>query len=71
VSTPTIDPNGVYFLEDLSRILQVSRRTLERLRAHHALPVRELPALDKRPRFSGQAVLDYLHNRRSLLRRAG
>lgn len=72
MSTPqTIDPTGVYFLEDLCGFLNVSRRTLERRRSQGLLPLRELPSLDKRPRFSGAEILRYLHNERALLRRAG
>lgn len=71
MSLPPIDPSGVYFLEDLCGYLKVSRRTLERLRAHRALPLHELPALDKRPRFSGAEILRFLENKRTLLRRAG
>jgi len=71
MNTPPIDPDGVYLLKDLPRYLKVSRRTLERLRAHRALPLREMPALDKRPRFSGAEILRFIHSGRSLLRRAG
>lgn len=53
-------PDAVLFLEDVCRVLKVSRRTVERLRRHGAFPVPELPALDKRPRFSRAAVEAYL-----------
>lgn len=71
MSAPTIQPDGVYLLQDLVGFLKVSRRTLERLRAHRALPIRELPALDKRPRFSGAEILRFIHSGKSLLRRVG
>lgn len=67
-ATPTIP--AVCFLEDLSRVLRVSRRTLERLRRHHALPIRELPSLDKRPRWSGVDVQKFLDGQPALVRRA-
>jgi predicted DNA-binding transcriptional regulator AlpA len=50
----------VLFLDDLCAELQVSRRTVERLRRHGAFPIPELPSLDKRPRWSRVAVDAYL-----------
>lgn len=50
----------VCFLNDLARILRTSRRTLERMRRYGSLPIDELPALDKRPRWSGEAVRRFL-----------
>jgi len=50
----------VCLIGDLCRILQVSRTTIEKLRRHGAFPIPELPALDKRPRWSGDAVRRYL-----------
>ena len=67
-TTPTIP--AVCFLDDLSRVLRVSRRTLERLRRHNALPIRELPALDKRPRWSGADVQKFLDGQPQLIRRS-
>lgn len=58
--TPPLDPTGVYFLEDVARILRVSRRTLERRRAHGVFPIRELDSIDKRPRWSGAEILKFL-----------
>jgi hypothetical protein len=58
--TPTVEPTAVYLLEDLPGLLRVSRRTIERLRRHGAFPIPELPSLDKRPRWSGDAILRYL-----------
>lgn len=51
---------AVCFLEDVCRILRISRRTAERLRRHRAFPIAELPSLDKRPRWSGAAVTAFL-----------
>lgn len=50
----------IYFIEDICRLLNVSRSTVERLRRHRAFPIKELPALDKRPRWSVEAVERYL-----------
>lgn len=50
----------VYFIDDICRELRVSRRVLENLRRHRAFPVPELPALDRRPRWSAAAVDAYL-----------
>lgn len=58
--TPSLDPQGVYFLDEIGAFLRVSRRTLERLRRVGALPIPELPSLDKRPRFSGAAILKFI-----------
>lgn len=46
----------VLFIEDVCRELKVSRTTVERLRRHGAFPIPEMPALDKRPRWSSEAV---------------
>ena len=51
---------AVCFIEDVARILRMSRRTVERLRRHGAFPIAELPALDARPRWSGDAVQRWL-----------
>lgn len=55
----------VCLIGDLCRILQVSRTTIEKLRRHRAFPIPELPALDKRPRWSGDAVRAFLASRQS------
>lgn len=57
---------AVCFLEDVCRLLRVSRRTVERLRRHRAFPIPELPALDKRPRWSGAAVQRFLEGQGQL-----
>ena len=56
----------VCLLDDLARILQTSKRTLERRRASGVLPLRELPAIDKRPRYSRDEVQKFLANQRAL-----
>lgn len=55
--------DAILFLEDVCRELKVSRRTVERLRRHGAFPIPELPALDKRPRWSRTAVDTFLEQR--------
>ena len=64
-----LDPSGVYFLEDVSRVLRVSRRTIQRLRRHGAFPIKELEALDKRPRWSGADIQRYLDGQPGSARR--
>lgn len=49
-------PSLIYFAEDVCHALGISRSTLKRLRRHGAFPIPELPALDKRPRWSRAAV---------------
>lgn len=61
----------VCFLEDLARILRTSRRTLEKMRRARAFPIRELPSIDKRPRWSGDDVRRFLAHQRAPLRRVG
>jgi hypothetical protein len=66
----------VLFLDDLARALRTSRRTLENLRRHGALKqlLPELPSIDKRPRWSRDAVLRFLDGQRmtkTTLRRVG
>lgn len=50
----------VCFLDDLARILRTSRRTIEKMRRARVFPIRELPSLDRRPRWSGEDVRKYL-----------
>lgn len=61
---------AVCFLDDLVRILRTSRRTIERMRRAGVFPIRELPSLDKRPRFAGEEVRRFLAGEQRL-RRAG
>lgn len=55
---------AVCFLDDVCRVLRISRTTAERLRRHKAFPIPELPPLDKRPRWSGAAVAAFLDERK-------
>lgn len=57
---------SVCFIEDVCRELRISRRTLERLRRHGAFPIRELPSLDKRPRWSRDSLARYLEGQPQL-----
>lgn len=50
----------VLFLPDVCRVLRTSRSTVEKLRRHGCFPIAELPSIDKRPRWSRQAVEQYL-----------
>lgn len=50
----------VCFLDDVARILRTSVRTIKRLRRYRCFPIPELPSIDKRPRWSGDAVRRYL-----------
>lgn len=70
MSAQPINPDGVYFLDFVCEYVGISRRTADRLRRHRAFPIRELDKLDKRPRYSGQAILDYVRQQhgRSLRR---
>ena len=48
--------SSVLFIDDVATELRVSRRTIEKLRRHDAFPIPEMPSLDKRPRWSSDAV---------------
>lgn len=50
----------VCFIDDVARILRSSRRTINRLRRARAFPIPELPSIDKRARWSGEAVRRFL-----------
>jgi hypothetical protein len=54
-SHPVIEPD-VLFIEDVAQLLRASRTTIERRRRDGSLPFPELPAIDKRPRWSRRAV---------------
>lgn len=60
----------VCLLDDLARVLKTSRRTIERRRKSGVFPIRELPSIDKRPRWSRDDVLKFLANQRSMRRSA-
>lgn len=53
---------AVCFIDDLCLLLRMSRRNIQRLRRHRAFPIAELPALDKRPRWSGLAVREFIES---------
>jgi hypothetical protein len=60
----TPDPlPAVYFIEDLCRELRISRRTIERLLRARAFPIPELPALDKRHRWSPGGVERFIQRK--------
>ncbi len=50
------ESHQVLFIDDLCRELRVARRTVEKLRRCGTFPIPEMPALDKRPRWSRDAV---------------
>lgn len=50
----------VLLIEDMAAILRTSRSTIERRRRAGTFPLPELPSLDKRPRWSRQAVEQFL-----------
>jgi len=54
------EKSEVLFIEDLAKVLRTSRSTIERRRRSLTLPIPELPSLDKRPRWSRQAVANFL-----------
>lgn len=51
-----LNPVMVLFIDDLVTRLKVSRSTIERRRRSHTFPIPELPAMDRRPRWSRTAV---------------
>lgn len=59
VSQPFQIP-AVCFIEDVSRALRMSRRSIERLRQFGTFPIPEMCRLDKRPRWNGAAVEAFL-----------
>ncbi len=50
----------VLFIDDVAKTLRTSRSTIERRRRAGTFRIPELPSLDKRPRWSRQAVERYL-----------
>jgi hypothetical protein len=67
------DIPSVCFIEDVARALRTSVRTVKRLRRYRAFPIPELPTIDRRPRWSGEAVRRYVDGQMGAprLRRAG
>ena len=60
VTLEALEVPAVCFAEDVCRILRLSRTSLEKLRRHGAFPIPEMRSLDKRPRWSGAAVIDFM-----------
>ena len=58
--SPALIESDVLFIDDLAHILRASRTTIERRRRDRSLPFPELPAIDKRPRWSRRVVEDLL-----------
>ena len=52
---------AVCFIDDLAYHLRTSRRTIEKLRRHHALKIEEMPSIDKRARWSGDKVREFIN----------
>jgi predicted DNA-binding transcriptional regulator AlpA len=50
----------VLFLDDVAKMLRVSRSTIERRRRAGTFPIQELASLDRRPRWSRRAVEHFL-----------
>jgi hypothetical protein len=50
----------VFFIEDVARVLRLSRSTIERRRRAGNFPIPELPSIDERPRWSRKTVERYL-----------
>lgn len=50
----------VCYLADLHRILGISFSQIHALRQAGVFPIAELPRLDRRPRWSGEAVRRYI-----------
>jgi predicted DNA-binding transcriptional regulator AlpA len=59
-TTPTALTPDVLFIEDVAKVLRVSRSTIERRRRRGSFPVPELPCLDSRPRWSRLAIERFL-----------
>ena len=60
---PSIMPVGGPALTDLRVADRPNPSVYVRLRAHGAFPIKELPALDKRPRWSGVEIQKYLEGK--------
>lgn len=70
----TTDLPLVLFIDDVAKLLGTSRRTIERLRQYRAFPIPELGTVDRKPRWSRDAVLRYLAGQETAggrLRRVG
>lgn len=62
----------VCFIDDLAKALRTSRRSIERRLAVNTFPIRPLPSIDSRRRWSGDDVRRFLANEPAgRLRRVG
>lgn len=62
----------VCFIADVARALRTSRRSIERRLAVNTFPIRPLPSIDSRRRWSGADVRKFLANEPTgRLRRVG
>lgn len=57
--TPTV-AKGVYHVKELAKRLGMSERQVHRARAAGTFPIREIPALDSRPRWAVSEVEKFL-----------
>lgn len=58
----------VCFVTDLVRILRTSRDTIDRMRRAGAFPIPELDRIDRRPRWSGARVREFVDGAKPLRR---
>jgi hypothetical protein len=56
----TPDLPAMLFVDDLARVLRMSRRSIERMRRQRVFPIPEIHSLDSRPRWSRTAVEHFL-----------
>jgi hypothetical protein len=59
------DIPAVCYIDDLVRILRMSRRSIARLRRHRVFPIRELAGFGGRPRWAGAEVQRFLEGQQS------
>jgi predicted DNA-binding transcriptional regulator AlpA len=70
IHAPTVTAlPAVLTADDLCRALRMSRAQFQRLRRAGTFPIPALPGLDRRVRFSGEAVRRYLSGEVVLPRR--
>jgi hypothetical protein len=67
-SSTLLEIPPVCLVDDVCRLLKISRSTLTRLRRARAFPIKELPALDKHPRWSGADVQRFIDGEQRLAR---
>ncbi len=56
----------VCFIEDVARALRASVRTIRKMRSHGVFPIAELDRIDRRPRWSGKRVREFIDGGQSL-----